>query len=139
MASALRAQRNLYEDAVSWVATCLGVGNALLGLVLFLMPQRVNSSPSFQFILSVAPAKAWGVMFMVGGIAALVGQFARRSNIARASHTLACLMCMWWVVAFCIAGYQVPTTSVTGVFAYGMIAVCHGILAAVSPVRDDLR
>ena len=127
-------RENPYAWAISMIACMLACGNIRLGMVLMLAPERVQG-PSFTYVLEAGSPAAWGRGFILAGIIAVFGQFAGRKWPARLGHGWSAAMCLWWVGCFALGGYHVPTSSLTGCVAYGIICAAHVAIAAVPPVK----
>jgi hypothetical protein len=125
---------NPYAAAVSFYAVILAVGNIALGAVLNAQPQRFLGG-SFAHITGghAAGVRGWGVGFLVSGCVALFAQWTHRKWPARAAHSASGFGCVFWVIAFAIAGYQDQRVATSGVVAYAIIGAFHITTAVVSP------
>jgi hypothetical protein len=131
------APRNDYEFAVSCIAGVLAAGNLLLGSLLVLgNPQRF-AAPSFRTIVSIADPKVWGMVLLVAGCLALVGQIWRLKWPGRVGHSLSSIVCLAWTLTFIEAAVANSASSLTGIAAYLIIGLLHACAApfAVPPAR----
>lgn len=85
----------------------------IFGLSLAFQPHRWASTPAYHILLQIFPARTWGVLFLVSGVAMGVAawQFDRRRWAVIAALTLAFTLTTGWMLAFVVRYVSSPNTT----------------------------
>jgi hypothetical protein len=107
----------------------LGVGMTIGG------PQRLRDM-TFQQIATVPGAPAvWGVPLAVLGAVALMGSVLEARRLTSFALVAMAAWSTLFALQFARAVLDNPNAAVTGVFAYGVLAIFAGVLAGGQPQR----
>lgn len=87
-----------------------------------------TASPTFETAKSVAPMWAWGVLFLLVGVATLVSMLFDHAGALAFSLGTAGMVWSWWAITSAISIVTQPAASLSAPGIYAFIAfVCYVI------------
>jgi hypothetical protein len=117
------------------LALVAGVTWLVLGVGLAAGPGKWRSSPSYTEVARILPLRAWGVVFLVIGVAELV--VALGAALGRLIFAVGGLVALAWVVAFLLAAVNAELVGVPALWL--LLVGVHALLVDRPPWASSRR